>query len=141
MRRGEQEGFLTFRVMVPEATAHSLLHRRFLKDKGPASDQVTLAIQDSFTRLLSLSMETETRVVTKSRADQTAIDVFAQNVQQLLMASPLGQKTVLAIDPGFRTGCKVVCLDRQGNFCHTETIYPHQGATATAKAGETIHSR
>jgi len=138
MRRGEQEGFLSFRIIVPETTALSLLHRLFLKGQGPASDQVTLAIQDSFTRLLSLSMETETRVVTKSRADQTAIEVFAQNVQQLLMASPLGQKHVLAIDPGFRTGCKVVCLDRQGNFRQTETIYPHQGAAATAKAGETI---
>jgi len=138
MRRGEQEGFLTFRIIVPETTALSRLHRLFLKGKGLASDQVTLAIQDSFTRLLSLSMETETRVVTKSRADQTAIEVFGQNVQQLLMASPLGQKTVLAIDPGFRTGCKVVCLDKQGNLCHMETIYPHQGTTATTKAGDTM---
>jgi uncharacterized protein len=97
-----------------------------------------MAIQDSFTRLLSLSMETEARLLTKSRADQTAIEVFAQNVQQLLMAPPLGQKTVLAIDPGFRTGCKVVCLDRQGNLRHTETIYPHQGPAGTSKAGETI---
>ncbi|MCA9480396.1 MAG: RNA-binding transcriptional accessory protein, partial [Nitrospira sp.] len=75
---------------------------------------------------------------TKVRADQTAIEVFAQNVQQLLMAPPLGQRAVLAIDPGFRTGCKIVCLDRQGNLCHTETIYPHQGAGAAAKAGETV---
>jgi uncharacterized protein len=83
-------------------------------------------------------METETRLLTKSRADQTAIEVFAQNVQQLLMAPPLGQKTVLAIDPGFRTGCKMVCLDRQGNLRHTETIYPHQGAGGASKAGDTI---
>ncbi|MFB3061043.1 MAG: helix-hairpin-helix domain-containing protein, partial [Candidatus Binatia bacterium] len=138
MRRGEQEGFLILRVSVPEPTALSLLHRLFLKGNGPASAQVTMAIQDSFTRLLSLSMETETRLVTKSRADQTAIEVFAQNVQQLLMASPLGQKTVLAIDPGFRTGCKVVCLDRQGNLRHTCTIYPHQGPGGVAKSGETI---
>jgi uncharacterized protein len=138
MRRGEQEGFLTFRVLVPEPEALSLLHRLFLKGSGPALAQVTMAIQDSFTRLLSLSMETEARLLTKSRADQTAIEVFAQNVQQLLMAPPLGQKTVLAIDPGFRTGCKVVCLDRQGNLRHTETIYPHQGPAGTSKAGETI---
>ncbi len=138
MRRGEQEEFLSLRIVVPEQTAISALHRLFLKGKGPASDQVSLAIQDCFTRLMSLSMETETRVVTKARADQTAIEVFAQNVQQLLMASPLGQKTVLAIDPGFRTGCKVVCLDRQGKFLHTDTIYPHQGAGAASKAGETI---
>ena len=138
MRRGEQEGFLSFRIIVPEATALSILSRLFLKGKGPASDQVSLAIQDSFSRMLSLSLETETRVQTKIKADQTAIEVFAQNVQQLLMASPLGQKTVLAIDPGFRTGCKVVCLGRQGNYLHTETIYPHQGAGAASKAGETI---
>ena len=83
-------------------------------------------------------METETRLVTKVRADQTAIEVFSQNAQQLLMASPLGQKNVLAIDPGFRTGCKVVCLDRQGNLQHTETIFPHQGTGGEAKARETI---
>ena len=83
-------------------------------------------------------METETRVLTKNLADQTAIEVFAQNVQQLLMASPLGQKTVLAIDPGFRTGCKVVCLDQQGNLRQTETIYPHQGPGGASKAGKII---
>jgi len=135
MRRGEQEDFLTFRVVVPELAALALLHRLFLKGNGWASAQVTMAIQDCFTRLLSLSMETETRLVTKLRADQTAIEVFAQNVQQLLMASPLGQKAVLAIDPGFRTGCKVVCLDRQGNLCHTDVIYPHQGPGGASKAG------
>ncbi|MGE3939738.1 MAG: Tex family protein [Nitrospirales bacterium] len=138
MRRGEQEGFLTFRVLVSEPEALSVLHRLFLKGKGPAAEQVTLAIQDSFTRLLSLSMETEARLQTKAKADQTAIEVFAQNVQQLLMAPPLGQKTVLAIDPGFRTGCKMVCLDRQGNLRHTDTIYPHQGPDSAAKAGHTI---
>ncbi|MDT7044116.1 Tex family protein [Candidatus Nitronereus thalassa] len=138
MRRGEQEGFLSFRVVVPEPAALSLLHRLFIKGKSSASDQVTLAMQDGFTRLLAPAMETETRLQTKTRADLTAIDVFAQNIQQLLMASPLGQKHVLAIDPGFRTGCKVVCLDRQGNLQHTETIFPHQGAGGAAKAGETI---
>jgi len=138
MRRGEQEGFLSFRVIVPEAAALALLSRLFVKGSGSASAQVTLAIQDCFTRLLSLSMETETRLQTKTKADQKAIDVFAQNVQQLLMAPPLGQKAVLAIDPGFRTGCKVVCLDRQGNFRHTDVIYPHQGPGGAAKAGETV---
>lgn len=138
MRRGEQEGFLSFRVVVPEASALSLLHRLFVKGNSPASAQVTLAIQDGFSRLLSLSMETETRLQTKLRADQTAIEVFAHNIQQLLMASPLGQKNVLAIDPGFRTGCKVVCLDRQSNLQHTDTIFPHLGAGGVAKAGETI---
>ncbi|MDT3776834.1 Tex family protein [Nitrospira sp. MA-1] len=138
MRRGEVEGFLTFRVLVPEAEALSILHRLFVKGKGPASEQVILAVKDSFTRLLALSMETEARLVTKTRADQTAIEVFAQNVQQLLMAPPLGQKTVLAIDPGFRTGCKMVCLDRQGTLRHTETIFPHLGTGGAAKAGDTV---
>ena len=138
MRRGEQESFLTFRVSVPEPAALSLLQRLFLKGSGAATSQVSLAIQDCFTRLLSLSMETEARLLTKARADQTAIDVFAQNVQQLLMASPLGQKAVLAIDPGFRTGCKVVCLDRQGMLQHTDVIYPHQGTGGVSKAGDTI---
>ena len=138
IRRGEQEGFLSFRVVVPEPAALHLLHRLFLKGSSPAGDQVALAIQDSFVRLLAPSMETETRVLTKNLADQTAIEVFAQNVQQLLMASPLGQKTVLAIDPGFRTGCKVVCLDQQGHLRQTETIYPHQGPRHASKAGEII---
>lgn len=138
MRRGEKEEFLILRVSVPEAAALSLLQRLFVKGTGPAAEQVTMAIQDSFMRLLSLSMETETRLQTKSRADQTAIDVFAQNMQQLLMASPLGQKSVLAIDPGFRTGCKVVCLDRQGNLRHTCTIFPHQGPGGVAQSEKTI---
>jgi uncharacterized protein len=138
MRRGEQEGFLTFRVVAPEAAALALLSRLFVKGKGSASAQVTLAIQDCFSRLLSLSMETETRLQTKSKADQTAIEVFAQNVQQLLMAPPLGQKAVLAIDPGFRTGCKVVCLDRQGHLRHTDVIYPNQGPGGASQAGDTV---
>ena len=138
MRRGEQESFLTFRVVAPEAAALALLSRLFVKGNGSASAQVTLAIQDCFTRLLSLSMETETRLQTKAKADQTAIEVFAQNVQQLLMAPPLGQKAVLAIDPGFRTGCKVVCLDRQGHLRHTDVIYPNQGPGGASKAGETV---
>ncbi len=138
MRRGEQEGFLTFRVVVSEPAALAILSRFFLKGSGQSSAQVTIAIQDCFTRLLSLSMETEARLQTKVKADETAIEVFAQNVQQLLMASPLGQKAMLAIDPGFRTGCKVVCLDRQGSLKHTDLIYPHQGAGGVARAGETI---
>jgi uncharacterized protein len=138
MRRGEQEGFLTFRVVVPETAALALLSRLFVKESGSASAQVTLAAQDCFTRLLSLSMETETRLQTKTKADQTAIDVFAQNVQQLLMAPPLGQRAMLAIDPGFRTGCKVVCLDRQGHLRHTDVIYPNQGPGGASKAGGTV---
>ena len=138
MRRGEQEGFLTLRVVIPEPIALSLLAGLYVKGSSPAAAQVTMAIQDCWTRLLAPAMETETRLQTKMRADLTAIEVFAQNVQQLLMASPLGEKRVLAIDPGFRTGCKVVCLDRQGNLQHTDTIFPHAGPGGVARARETI---
>ena len=140
MRRGEQEGFLTFRVIVSEPAAFAILSGLFVKGSGQTSAQVTVAIRDCFSRLLSLSMETEARMQTKIKADETAIDVFAQNVQQLIMASPLGQKATLAIDPGYRTGCKVVCLDRQGSLKHTDLIYPHQGPGGAAKAGDTILS-
>jgi uncharacterized protein len=95
-------------------------------------------VQDSFKRLLGPSIETEVRLMTKKHADEAAITVFADNLRQLLLAPPLGQKTALAIDPGFRTGCKVVCLDRQGKLLHTTTIYPHQGERGVAEAGKTI---
>ncbi len=125
MRRGEKEGFLILRVAPPEEEALSLLESLFVKGDGPASQQVKTAVHDSYKRLLSLSMETEVRVATKDRADAEAIRVFAENVRQLLLSPPLGQKNVLAIDPGFRTGCKVVCVDKQGKLLHTDVIYPH----------------
>lgn len=109
-----------------------------MKGQDPAAQQVRLAIHDSFKRLLMPSMETEVRVLTKKRADETAIDVFAENLRQLLLAPPLGQKNVLAIDPGFRTGCKVVCLDPQGKLIHTDTIYPHLSVKGTSEAATKI---
>ena len=124
MRRGEKEGFLTLRVHPPEAEALNLLETLFVKGEWAASQQVRTAVQDSYKRLLSQSMETEIRKATKERADAEAISVFADNLRQLLLAPPLGGKNVLAIDPGIRTGCKVVCLDRQGKLLNTETIYP-----------------
>ena len=124
MRRGEKEGFLSLATLPPEPEALAILDRLFVKGENACSAQVRLAVQDSFARLLSPSMETETRLATKKRADEEAIRVFADNLRQLLMASPLGQKNVLAIDPGLRTGCKVVCLDRQGKLLHNETIFP-----------------
>ena len=124
MRRGEKEGFLNLTISPPEPEALAILERLFVKGENACSQQVRLAVHDSFARLLSPSMETETRLTTKNRADEEAIRVFADNLRQLLMASPLGQKRVLAIDPGLRTGCKVVCLDRQGKLLHTETIFP-----------------
>jgi protein Tex len=138
MRRGEKEGFLTLRVIPPEEEALEILDRLFVKGEGPASQQVRSAVHDSYKRLLSSSMETEIRLATKKRADEEAIRVFVENLRQLLLAPPLGQKNVLAVDPGFRTGCKVVCLDRQGKLLHTETIYPLQSEKAAAEAGSKI---
>jgi uncharacterized protein len=123
MRRGEKEGFLLIRVLPPEEEAIEILDSLFAKGEGPACEQVKTAVRDSYKRLLSPSMETEIRLITKKRADEAAIGVFAENLRQLLLAPPLGQKNILAIDPGFRTGCKVVCLDRQGKLLHYETIF------------------
>jgi uncharacterized protein len=124
MRRGEKEGFLNLTLLPPEPEALSILERLFIKGGNACSAQVQLAMQDSYTRLLSLGMETEIRLETKKRADEEAVRIFAGNLRQLLMSPPLGQKNVLAIDPGLRTGCKTVCLDRQGKLLHNETIFP-----------------
>jgi uncharacterized protein len=124
MRRGEKEGFLNLTALPPEPDALAILDRIFVKGENPCSLQVRLAVQDSYTRLLSPSMETELRLETKKRADEEAIRIFADNLRQLLMSPPLGEKRILAIDPGLRTGCKVVCLDRQGKLLHYETIFP-----------------
>jgi uncharacterized protein len=137
MRRGENEGFLTMRILPEEEEALRLLEPMFVKAENDAAEQVRMAVQDGYKRLLSLAMETETRLAAKKRADEEAIRVFADNLRQLLLAPVLGQRMVLALDPGFRTGCKVVCLDRQGKLIHHDTIYPHQSerqiADATAK--------
>ncbi|MEI6610552.1 MAG: Tex family protein [Deltaproteobacteria bacterium] len=122
MRRGEKEEFLTLRIVPPEEEAINILTALFVKAKNDAATQVALACTDSYKRLLSMSMETEIRLATKKKADETAIKVFADNLRQLLLAPPLGQKSILAIDPGFRTGCKTVCLDKQGKLLHHETI-------------------
>jgi uncharacterized protein len=138
MRRGEKEGYLVLRATPPEEEAIALLESLFVKGEGPASQQVKTAVQDSYKRLLSLSMETEIRVATKERADAEAIRVFAENLRQILLSPPLGQKNILAIDPGFRTGCKVVCIDRQGKLLHTDVIYPHFSEKNTGEAGNKV---
>jgi protein Tex len=132
MRRGEEEGFL--RISIEPDTDHALemLNAIFIKGRNGSADIVKDAVKDSWKRLLSASMETEFRNLSKEKADIEAINVFAENLRQLLLGSPLGEKNVLAIDPGFRTGCKIVCLDRQGNFIHNETIYPHPPQNETA---------
>ena len=127
MRRGEQEGFLKLEVLPTEDEAITLLENQFITANNASADQVQLAIIDGYKRLLRPAMETELRAVTKQKADEEAIKVFAENARQLLLAAPMGQKNVLAIDPGFRTGCKVVCLDKQGKLLENTTIYPHTG--------------
>ncbi|PTY01166.1 Tex family protein [Opitutus sp. ER46] len=129
MRRGEKEMFLMMRVQLPdEATAFATVQNLFVKAKCPAADQVALAVQDACKRLLGPAMETEMRLESKKRADEAAIRVFTDNLRELLLAAPLGQRAVLAIDPGFRTGCKVVLLDRQGKLLHNDVVYPDREA-------------
>mgnify|MGYP000111166424 CR=1 FL=1 len=125
IRRGEKEGFLIMDINIDKQVAVDDLERIFIKASNANSTEVKKAIEDSFDRLLKPSIENEFRLLSKNKADEEAINVFAENLRQLLLASPLGSKKVLAIDPGFRTGCKVVCLDAQGNFVHNSTIYPH----------------
>ncbi|MHB8844577.1 MAG: Tex family protein [Nitrospirota bacterium] len=138
MRRGENEGFLFMRIIVPEEDALALLEAQFLKNAGPAAEQVRRAIHDGYKRLLSVSLETEMRLSTRKRADEEAIRIFAGNMRQLLLASPLGRKNVLAIDPGFRTGCKVVCIDRQGKLLQNDTVFPLFNEKGSREAGETV---
>ncbi len=138
IRRGEKEGFLSLRILPPEDEAFALLEDIFIKDNFPASRQVSTALHDGFKRLLSLSIEAEMRLAAKKRADEEAIRVFAENLRQLLLAPPLGGKNILAIDPGFRTGCKVVCLDRQGKLLESDTIYPHFSEKAASEAAAKI---
>ena len=132
MRRGEDERFLKLSIEPEGEHAIEILESLFIKGKNESSELVRKAVEDSWKRLLSSSMETEIRNISKEKADEEAIRVFADNLRQLLLASPLGEKNVLAIDPGFRTGCKIVCLDRQGNLMHNETIYPNPPQNRTA---------
>jgi len=134
MRRGEEEGFLRLTVMPPEEEAVKIIEKLFIKASNQAARQVGEAVSDSWNRLLSPSMETEFRKVTKEKADEEAIRVFAENLRQLLLSPPLGEKSVLALDPGYRTGCKVVCLDRQGALVHNDVVYPHPPQNETARS-------
>ena len=130
MFRGEEEGALVVKIQPEEETqAVEALERQFVRVSAgrsmvQSSEQVSLAVKDGYKRLLAPQIETEIRGILKEKADKEAINVFAENLRQLLLAAPLGQKRTLAIDPGFRTGCKVVCLDAQGQLLHNETIYP-----------------
>ena len=138
MRRGEKEEVLWLDIQPDQEEAIAILEQLFIKGNNLASQQVQLATHDSYKRLLKPSMETEIRLHTKKQADEEAIRVFAENARQLLMAAPLGQKRVLAIDPGFRTGCKVVSLDEQGKLLEYTAIFPHTGAGGANEAGKTL---
>jgi len=140
MRRGEKEDILNLTLAPPEDEAVKVLEGLFVKGNGLDSDQVKMAVHDSYKRLLSRAMETELRMVTKERADTEAIRVFADNLRQLLLAPPLGGRRVMGIDPGFRTGCKVVCLDRQGKLLHNDTVYLHLSEKQATHAGNTVKS-
>lgn len=125
IRRAEAEGLLKVSISPDDEACVERLERRFVRSNNACGQQVAEAVQDAYKRLLRPSIETEFAAQSKERADEEAIKVFAANLRQLLLASPLGQKRVMGIDPGFRTGCKVVCLDAQGNLLHNENIYPH----------------
>lgn len=138
VRRGEAEGFLIMRVVPEDAPAVETLKKMYVNGSGEAGAQVAAAVEDSYKRLLSPATETYMRLELKKRADADAIAVFASNLKELLMASPLGQKNVLAIDPGFRTGCKVVCLNRQGDLLFNDVIYPEQSALRIKEASDKV---
>lgn len=134
MYRGEEEKFLRVKIGIDEERLLSRLTRYFVKHKTPCTDEIILALQDSLKRLIIPSISNEFRKEAKAKADDDAIYVFSENLKQLLLAPPLGEKTVLALDPGFRTGCKIVVLDRKGNFKSNETIFPHPPAQKEADA-------
>ncbi len=144
LRRGESEGILRVSIAPDSEGCLGRLCRRFVKGKGDDAKQVETAIDDAFKRLLKPAIETEFANQSKAKADAEAIRVFSANLRQLLLAAPLGQKRVLGIDPGFRTGCKVVCLDAQGNLLHNEAIFPHppqnQKGRASAKVAHLVET-
>ncbi|WP_077154487.1 Tex family protein [Bacteroides bouchesdurhonensis] len=138
IRRAEAEGFLKVSISPDDKECIERLERQFIHGNNECSRQVNEAITDSYKRLLKPSIETEFAAQSKEKADDEAIRVFTENLRQLLLAPPLGQKRVLAIDPGFRTGCKVVCLDAQGNLLHNENIYPHPPVSKTGEAASKL---
>lgn len=136
--RAEKEGFLKLKFEVDVLEAQQKLHRIFIKSEGSAAEQIEIAIKDAYKRLLSPSLETELRNDAKGKADDEAIGIFSNNLKQLLMAAPLGAKNVMALDPGFRTGCKLVCLNKQGDLlCHT-AIFPHPPQNQKQKASHAV---
>jgi uncharacterized protein len=138
--RGENEGFIKFKVEVDIDEAYDIIDELVLKGQSSATPHVQLAIEDSYKRLLNPAISNEALQEAKAKADANSIQVFANNLGQLLLASPLGEKRILAIDPGFRSGCKVVCLDEKGDLLYNETIYPHAPQNEMAMAMKKIRS-
>lgn len=136
--RGSDEGHLLIHFIPEEEEAVSLLEKKFVKKSSPAAGEIAEAVKDSYKRLMGPSMETELRALLKKKADDEAIRVFAENVKELLLASPLGEKSVLALDPGLRTGCKLVCLSRQGNLVYNDAIYPLEPYNKTEESARKI---
>jgi len=140
IQRGQEEGFLRVSISPPSEPVIEELERLFIHSRGEAADLLRSAIADSYRRLIEPSLENEFTAILKEKADEEAIRVFAENLRQLLLSPPLGQKSILAIDPGYRTGCKIVCLDPQGNLLHNETIYPHEPQNETTRSIAKISS-
>ena len=138
MFRGEKEALLSLHIAPPVSSALAILERLFVSESTQASEQVRLAIQDRYKPLLESSMETEVRREVRLRAEEAAIRVFADNLRQLLLAPALGQRNILALDPGFRSGCKLVCLDRQGRLMHQDTVYPLLGSQGREEAASKV---
>ncbi|NJL13903.1 MAG: RNA-binding transcriptional accessory protein [Microscillaceae bacterium] len=134
LRRAEKEMIISLDLSPEDEEAIETLARQFITARNATTEHMELAVKDAYKRLLKSSMETEVRLLSKQKADEEAIKVFADNLRQLLLSAPLGQKNVLAIDPGFRTGCKVVCLDRQGKLLHHDVIYPDRRRTQATEA-------
>lgn len=140
IRRGEKEGFLSMDISVDTEKAFARLKRIFIRSAGACTPHMEAAVEDSWKRLLKSSIETEFRLLHKGKADEEAISVFSDNLRQLLLAAPLGPRRILAIDPGFRTGCKVVVLDEQGSLLENTTIFPHPPQNEAEKAGRQLSS-
>ena len=140
MLRAETEGFVKTKIEIPKEEALEMIENAILKSNNECSDQIEIAIKDSYKRLLEPAISNETLQEAKEKADKKAIEIFSENLKQLLLAPPLGEKRILAIDPGFKSGCKIVCLDEQGDLLYNETIYPHAPQNETGMAMKKIRS-
>src|SRR5690606_9551359 len=140
MLRAETEGFVKTKIEIDKDEAIDLIEQAVLKSRNECAEQIALAVRDSYKRLLEPAISNETLQEAKEKADEKAISIFSGNLRQLLLAPPLGEKRILAIDPGYRSGCKVVCLDEKGDLLHNETIYPHAPQNETGMAMKKIRS-